>query len=473
MTSRSRLHMQGTIHFETLGCRLNHDESEGAARFFSKAGFPIDMNPLTAASPSSPETVLAVINTCTVTGKAEQKARRLIRLMLQKLPNALVVVTGCYAGLDAEAIKAISPDRICVIPGTSKYILSLLPGEMLPGGSLGIGGERFSHAALESFIGQALLAAGQPSPGHPPAPPSPRRKPHPVKAFVLYTSVFEKHSRALLKVQDGCDCACSYCRIHLARGASVSLPASEAVRRARELEEAGESEVVLTGVNLGQWRGGGQDPGGIGLLLRALLEGTDRVFFRVSSLYPECVDEKLCEVLSHPRVQPFFHLSIQSGSDRVLAAMRRPHQLSHVESAIRSLRRIKENPFISCDIIAGFPGEGEEEFEETKLLCERSSFAWIHAFPFSPRPGTPAFSMKGQVPDRIKDERVSWGRPSRESCPTWGSGRAGGSSPSQNGAGRRPTGYCTPLRATSSMSSVLLTALPNLRRRAEASSASS
>ncbi len=393
------------IHFETLGCRLNHDESEGAAHFFSKVGFPIDMEILTAASPVSPETVLAVINTCTVTGKAEQKARRLIRLMLDKFPNALLVVTGCYADMDASSIRAIAPMRISIIPGTAKFIISLLPQAMCEGGCLSLDQGLFQHTALDSFIEGTFAKSLQNF-----VFTNNKRKNFPINAFTLYTNVFKKHSRASLKVQDGCNCECSYCRIHLARGASVSLSLDEAVRRARELEDSGVNELVLTGVNLSQWRGHDQQgqQGGFELLLKRLLDETDHVFFRVSSFYPESIDEKMCEVLSHPRVQPFFHLSIQSGSNKILEAMRRPHSSSHVEQAIKRLRQIKENPFVSCDIIAGFPGEGEKEFEETKKLCERSSFAWIHAFPFSPRPGTPACSMKGQIPDRIKGERVSW-----------------------------------------------------------------
>lgn len=397
--------MTGKIHFETLGCRLNHDESEGAARFFSVAGFPVDMNPLTSASPVDHNAILAIINTCTVTGKAEQKARRIIRLMLEKFPNALVIVTGCYAALDENTISAIAPERISVIPGTCKFVLSLLPEAIASGGMRCPDNGFLSHNLLDLFIRQKM-----PAPAYRPSILAGGRKTPPSSAFTLYTSVFQKHSRATLKLQDGCDCACSYCRIHIARGSSVSLPLSEAVRRARELEERGVNEIVLTGVNLSQWKenyGDGRTSG-FDTLLQGLLDGTGMVFFRVSSLYPESINEKLCDVLSHPRVQPFFHLSIQSGSDRILKAMRRPHSLSHVDRAIERLREIKENPFISCDIIAGFPGEQDDDFAETQALCDRSSFAWIHAFPFSARPDTPAMSMKGQLSENVKADRVAW-----------------------------------------------------------------
>ena len=212
--------MTDRIHFETLGCRLNHDETEGAARFFSNAGFSIDMEILTSASPPSPETVLAVINTCTVTGKAEQKARRLIRLMLARLPAALIVVTGCYADMDASAIRSIDPGRISIIPGTAKYILSLLPRAMQEGGPLSLQEGRFRHELLDAFIRQSLADSV-------PGAVFGGKKRTPVNAFLLYTNVFEKHSRASIKIQDGCNsgrdrreafaCCCRACWMRRSR----------------------------------------------------------------------------------------------------------------------------------------------------------------------------------------------------------------------------------------------------------------
>ena len=170
------------------------------------------------------------------------------------------------------------------------------------------------------------------------------------------------------------------------------------------------SEVVLTGVNLSQYAyvdeaGEKTDFAG---LLKLLLDNTSSIKFRISSFYPQHITRELCKILADKRVQPFFHLSIQSGSDRILKLMRRPYKRSDVINAVNLLREVKNAPFISCDIIAGFPGESEEDFEETKSLCDEVKFAWIHAFPFSPRPGTPAFNMKPQIPERIKDERVKY-----------------------------------------------------------------
>ncbi|HCA20428.1 MAG TPA: tRNA (N(6)-L-threonylcarbamoyladenosine(37)-C(2))-methylthiotransferase MtaB [Treponema sp.] len=403
------------IHFETLGCRLNHDESEGAARAFSLQGFVPDMEGVTSSTAEDSETVLCVINTCTVTGKAEQKARRLIRLMLQKYPFAPIIVTGCYAELDASSIKSICPDRIAVLAGTKKYLLAAIAVEM-NGGVLSIKNGSFSLERLEQYIQAAVSGNGEKS----------MRRVSPVTGlnvlsndadetsvphldiFSLYTPVFEKHSRGSIKVQDGCNCACAFCRIHLARGKSVSLSPEEVVSRVKEMEDGGMNEVVFTGVNLSQYSAAGKDGKRLSFsdLLQLVIDSTSKILLRISSFYPQSVDDSLCAVLSNPRVQPFFHLSIQSGSDRILRLMNRPHSVEHVVRAIEKIRSVKDNPFISCDIIAGFPGESEEDFEKTMDLCRNQHFAWIHAFPFSPRPGTPAEKMRPQIPERIKGERV-------------------------------------------------------------------
>ena len=393
-----------TVHFETLGCRLNHDETEGAARSFVQNGFLADMESVTASSVENRDVVLCVVNTCTVTGKAEQKARRIVRLLLEKYPCAVVVVTGCYAELDGKSIESICPGKIVILPGTKKFILASIAESMSAGKNLYADGESLSVDALRAFVENLCRGTA-----------SEKTRPESKSAlilnpFTLYTPVFEKHSRGSIKVQDGCNCACSFCRIHFARGKSVSLDASEVVRRVMEIEDRGVNEIVFTGVNLSQYSSvdSAGSPVDFAGLLGLVIRGTKNISIRISSLYPQSVDEKLCSVLADPRIQPFFHLSIQSGSDRILELMRRPHSVEHVVKSIGLIRKARRDPFISCDIIAGFPGETEDDFMMTRTLCETQDFAWIHAFPFSPRPGTPAMSMPGQVPDRIKDDRVLW-----------------------------------------------------------------
>ncbi len=436
---------QFTVHFETFGCRLNQIESESAARSFADCGFAVDMESLTAAAPAPDNTVISVVNTCTVTGKAEQKARRLIRLLLRKMPSSCVLVTGCYAQLEAEAIRALDP-HVCVLPGSRKDLLADIPQELSSYLAEAGWREDGDGLALTGFMTDlvARLSERRPAPDNikarSPEPeqevPGASRRLAPSKSFAtrglsrfvpverpspgtaspatspvfrLSTDTFLAHSRSSIKIQDGCNCECTYCRIHLARGSSVSLDVASVVERIQRLEAAGQQEVVLTGVNLSQYRGrwNGTQLRLAGLLSR-ILDRTRFIRIRISSLYPESVDEELCAVIAHRRIQPYFHLSVQSGSDRILRLMRRPYRSAQVYRAVQLLRQAKEHPFIACDIIAGFPGETEEDFELTRRMCRACQFAWIHAFPFSARPGTPAATMQGQVPQSVAGERVRW-----------------------------------------------------------------
>lgn len=383
------------VRFETLGCKLNQIETESLADAFSREGFAAagaealtddeeGDNPHRPSFRALAIPELCVVNTCTVTGKAEQKARRLIRSLLAKYPSAPVLVTGCYAEVEAAAIGELG-DRVVVFPGSRKGELALLPRW--------ISDYRLLHpeapmlAALKEF-----LDSRRSSP------------PDPAGTFSLSTDSFAFHSRASIKIQDGCDNRCTYCRIRLARGRAVSLPADEVLGRIRSIERAGWAEVVLTGVNLTQYR---TEEGDFADLLGRILAETEGVAVRISSLYPERIDDVLVTHLSNPRIRPHFHLSVQSGSERILRAMKRPYAAETVYRAVERLRLVKDNPFIACDIIAGFPGETDADFEDTLRMCGELRFAGIHAFPFSPRPGTEAWDMKPRVPERIAGERVA------------------------------------------------------------------
>ena len=229
-----------------------------------------------------------------------------------------------------------------------------------------------------------------------------------VEPFALNPKTFFAHSRAAIKIQDGCNNNCSYCAIHFARGKSVSIPAPLALERVQALEDAGQSEVVLTGVNIGQFRAEGE--GGvmdIAGLLELILQKTKRIAIRFSSVYPETVTERFAEVIKDPRVRPHFHISVQSGSDQILKRMNRSYRRADVLQACRRLKEAKQNPFLACDIITGFPGETQEDFDQTLLLLKEAGFVNAHAFPFSPRPGTAAASFTPKIPERVKDERVA------------------------------------------------------------------
>jgi threonylcarbamoyladenosine tRNA methylthiotransferase MtaB len=356
--------------FFTLGCRLNQLETESIAEAFQRAGYRTGRD-------GSAE--LVVINTCTVTSKAEQKARRLIRLALRQNPDATVFVTGCYAELAAAEIEAISP-RVVVIPGSSKSRLLGLAQE--------IGRCPVGHGEGPGFFREALRATSASA----------------TSSFDFAPSNFTFHSRAALKVEDGCDNACAFCRVHIARGPARSLAADTLIERVRALETSGMREVVLTGVNLSHYRDG--DGSGFPELLARLLAATDNLSFRVSSYEPDRVTPHFIQAVSHERVRPFFHLPIQSGSASVLRRMNRASDVEALLSAIAALRAVRDDPFIAFDLIAGFPGETEAEFAETLDFAARADPAWIHVFPFSPRPGTPALSLRPHVPERVTTERA-------------------------------------------------------------------
>jgi threonylcarbamoyladenosine tRNA methylthiotransferase MtaB len=339
-----------------------------------------------------------VINTCTVTSKSEQKARRLIRKALHDNPRSCVIVTGCYAQMEAEAIAALEEPlrqaceqgrRLFVVKSDRKTLLLDLPRflrDTLNGGLSDL--SQALERCLEQKRGGGLENSGDP--------------------FRFNVKDFSFHSRPFLKIQDGCDHACAYCRVSLARGKSVSLDAETLLSRLRALEEAGHGEAVLTGVYLNQYQGTSRFQAVLDLpaLLAYLLANTRTIALRLSSLEPDGMTEDFFRVLAQRRIRPHFHLSVQSGSPLILEKMRRTYGPDAVLAAVRRLRSLRDDPFLACDIIAGFPGETPGEFAKTYELCRRANFAWIHAFPYSKRPGTEAFSFKNSVSEREAVSRV-------------------------------------------------------------------
>ena len=349
----------------TLGCRLNQCESEALADAFAKEGFDI-------TDEEAGDAGLYVVNTCTVTAKAEQKARRMIRLFAKS--GASVVVTGCYAQMAQSELEALG--RIHVVPLERKSALLSLPRHIKDCAAAGMSLEE----SLPMFTG----------------PES--------SVFDYQASSFSYHSRAYLKVQDGCDNSCGYCRVHIARGPSQSLDADEVIRRALDLEGAGFNEIVLTGVNLTMYDHEGAGLGGMMLRLIPRLKPSTRL--RLSSMEPDHIDEALIEAVSSPAVHPHFHLPLQSASQRVLERCGRLYPMSHVEWVVKQLRAARKDPFIACDLISGLPGEGEAEFQETVDFIRGNDFAQAHVFPFSPRPGTALEKARDRVSERVRDERA-------------------------------------------------------------------
>ena len=351
------------VYIYTLGCRLNQAESEAVAERFQNAGFT-----LSAWSVAD----IVIVNSCTVTAKAEQKARRMIRRFAER---SEVIVTGCYAELEKDEVLSLS-DKVTVFSLKEKASLLSLPEHIRTALSAGMS----AHEAIVSFTERSD------------------------DLFAFDASSFQYHSRAYLKVQDGCDNSCGYCRTTIARGPAVSLPAEEAVRRALEIEAKGFHEIMLTGVNLTMYDHDGEGLGGlVEKLLAALGDG---MRLRLSSMEPDHVDERLLDTLSDHRMQPHFHIPIQSASAKVLERASRRYSIEHVEHIIERMRDAKDDPFIACDVIAGLPGEGDREFMETYDFLDRNGFAAMHVFPYSPRPGTPLYGARDKAEERVRDERA-------------------------------------------------------------------
>ena len=348
----------------TLGCRLNQCESEGIADAFAVEGFSIVKDKEIAD--------IYIVNTCTVTSKAEQKARRMIRKFAQ---IGICVVTGCYAQLNAEEIKTLA-QNIIVVPLSKKAHLLKLPKHI--------------NTALQS--GMNLLSSIN------------TFVDEDASVFDYAAASFSYHNRAYLKVQDGCDNNCSYCRVHIARGKAVSLDSDIVVERALELEKQGFSEIMLTGVNLTMYD---HENDGLGGLIEKLLKALGpNIRLRLSSLEADHVDDRLLNTLKDNRMQPHFHIPVQSANDLVLKRVNRKYDKSHLIYIVNRLKEIKDDPFIAADIIAGLPGEGEEQYRETYEFLQEYGFTQLHVFPYSPRPDTDLFEAKDKVPEYLRDERA-------------------------------------------------------------------
>lgn len=356
---------------QTLGCKLNQLESEALADAFLREGF-IQLKP-----PSLKPTSIIIINTCTVTSKADQKVRRVIRKALKDYPGSYIIVTGCYAQLESGQIQSINTDRLFVFSSRNKERLLQLP-QFLNKNAFDI------PSSIHTWLAQTDDNTSE-------------------SAFQFNPERFSQHTRGFLKIQDGCDKQCTYCRIRLARGRSVSLEASIVLQRLRFLEKD-HSEAVLTGVNICQYQD--KTTGNLTGLLEYLLAGTEKINIRLSSLAPDFINDQFTKIISHKRIRSHFHLSIQSANAEILSKMGRSYNRETLENALSLLRSAKNDPFLACDIITGFPGETENQFKETFDFCQKAGFAWIHVFPYSKRPGTKAINFFDAVHEREITGRV-------------------------------------------------------------------
>ncbi|MHB8619621.1 MAG: tRNA (N(6)-L-threonylcarbamoyladenosine(37)-C(2))-methylthiotransferase MtaB [Chloroflexota bacterium] len=352
-----------TVSVATLGCKVNQAESDGYAQRFSDAGYQV-------VSPDQPADV-CVVNSCTVTNVGDQKSRQLIQRLRRGNPDGLLAVTGCYA--------AIAPERV----------------ERLTGADLVAGLAQKDR--LVELIGERLIERGMELPARRTAPRGPA-------GGDLNKLVQAKpRTRLNVKVQDGCNDFCSYCVVPFSRGRARSVPPEEVLRQVRRAEADGYREVVLTGVNLPTY---GRDMGlTFGQLLEHVLAGTAIRRIRLSSIEPFKFDVAWLSFWDTGRLCRHLHLPLQSGSDATLHRMRRRYDTGAYARLVEDVRTALPGVAIWTDVIVGFPGETDGEFAETVAFLRRIDFAGIHVFRYSPRTGTRAARMEGQVPEHVRKER--------------------------------------------------------------------
>lgn len=347
--------MSPRVAFETLGCKLNQYETDAMAAAFLELGWQV-------VDPSEPAEAY-VINTCTVTNKADRKSRNTLGHHRTHPQRPVVVVTGCFAESSRASLEG-QQGISYVVPNNKKNQIPLL---------------------VDSHHRGELARLPEPDPF----------------GFPAHEKVF--HTRASLKIQDGCDNFCSFCIIPSVRGRATSRPLAETVQAAQSLISAGRKELVLTGVNMGRWMDGtSRFPD----LVRAILslEGDFRV--RITSLEPDGLGGDFVSLLDHPKFSPHLHLCLQSGSPRVLLAMRREYNREQYADLVSRCRTRRPDLNLTTDLIVGFPGETEADFLLSLGAIEEFGFRFVHCFPYSRRQGTRAERMPEQVPDEVKADRA-------------------------------------------------------------------
>ena len=354
------------ILFHTLGCKLNFSETSHLGRLLTQ-----ELGMVPAREGEEPD--FCLVNTCSVTEVADKKSRQLIHRLHREHPGAKIIVTGCYAQLGAEEISKM--EGVALVLGTAQkgqlaeYLLRSESGELSP-----------EQHVLTTPIGEA-------------------------DAFAPSVSS-EGRTRHFLKVQDGCDYRCSYCTIPRARGKSRNGSVESLVRQAEEVAREGGREIVLTGVNVGDF---GKSTGETFLdLIRALgqVEGIER--YRISSIEPNLLTPEIIAFVAGSRkFAPHFHIPLQSGSNEVLALMRRRYRREVFAEKVRLIREAMPDAFIGVDVIAGSRGETPAYFEDSRAFIESLPVTRLHVFPYSERPGTDALHIPGAVPQEEKRRRTA------------------------------------------------------------------
>ena len=351
--------MAGTFHIRTFGCKLNQFDSAVVESDLRARGL----------LPSSHigDASVVVINTCTVTHRADADARRLARRIRRENPDCFIVATGCLAERNPEELESLPEIDLVVRRGERARLGELVAAKAVSSGALTGPGETPSCAGTLSF---------------------------------------GDRTRAFLKVQEGCDLRCSYCIIPEVRGPSMSVPPEQCATQLQQLIHSGYQEVVLTGVNTGDYGRDLEQSLDLVTLVRRLLEVPGLGRLRLNSLEPRTVTPEIIDLLAaDQRLAPHLQIPLQSGSDRILARMRRNYRTDLYARTVEELRRRVPHAGIGADVIVGHPGESDDDFEQTLQFIESSPLNYLHVFSYSARPGTHAATQEDRVPDGVITER--------------------------------------------------------------------
>jgi threonylcarbamoyladenosine tRNA methylthiotransferase MtaB len=353
--------MMTTISVATLGCKVNQFESEALIDALEQKGY--------ALIPFEEGADITIINTCTVTHRADFQSRQIVRRAFRSNPNSLIIVTGCYPQVEPDAFIKMKEVRYLLGNGEKNQIPDLLP--LMQKGE-------FPRVQVGDIQKEALFSE---TPFH----------------------SFHRHTRAFLKIQDGCNAYCSYCIVPHARGRSRSLHPERVVENLKILKEKGFKEVVLTGIHLGAYGLDLNPPFPLEKLIKQLEEEETPHRIRLSSIEPGDFSPELIFTLSQSnKICPHLHIPIQSGDDEILKKMNRGYNHSFLSDLIQELHLRIPRLSIGADVIVGFPGETEEKFQHTYGLVESLPFSYLHVFPFSRRKGTPAF----QFPQGVDEKEI-------------------------------------------------------------------
>ena len=346
------------VAFYTLGCKLNQAETESLVHRFSEAGFQL-VSPGDGAD-------ICIANTCTVTHIADRKSRHWLRLARRRNPQALIIATGCYAQRNRQELAQLA-DLVFDNKG-KEHLVEIVTSLSVPTPSFVLERTPLRHCESSEAIS-------------------------PITATV--------RTRSLIKIQDGCHSSCAYCIVPKVRPHEYSLPVSQIIDEVKQKVALGYKEVVLTGTKVGSYK---DDDTDLRDLIQRVLTSTGIERLRLSSLQPSEISSEFLALWQDERLCRHFHLALQNGSETVLKRMRRSYTIDQYQ---RTANLIKEVPdvAITTDIMVGFPGESDEEFEQSYSFCQQAGFANIHVFPFSPRPETAAARMPEQIKDKVKQER--------------------------------------------------------------------